>query len=97
MPVENLTDARVRGIKHKDGELSDAKTGVLVRADQAGAITFTYRYRHGGARRRIVIGRFPGMSLAEARAAGRAGCASRSAAGPTPNRSGRRCAPRRRR
>jgi hypothetical protein len=69
LPVENLNDSRVRTLAHSDGELIDIKSGLLVRTDRAGAITFSFRYRAGGARRRIVLGRYPAMSLSAARAA----------------------------
>jgi integrase len=59
----------VRGIKHADGEIIDTKSGLVVRADRTGAITFSFRYRTGVARRRVVVGRYPGVSLAEGRAA----------------------------
>ena len=69
LATENLTDARVRGLKPEHGEITDIKSGVLVRATQGGAVSFSFRYRTGEARRRIVIGRFPAVSLADARAA----------------------------
>ena len=57
-------------------EVIDAKTGLMVRADRAGAVTFSFRYRAGSARRRIdprplscgVAGRGPRRSRANARA-----------------------------
>ena len=69
LPTENLTDARVRGLKPEHGEITDIKSGVLVRATQAGVVSFSFRYRSGDARRRIVIGRYPTISLVDARAA----------------------------
>ena len=42
---------------------------MIARADKTGAITFSFRYRNGAARRRITLGRYPAMSLADARAA----------------------------
>ena len=51
------------------GEVIDAKTGLMVRADRAGAVTFSFRYRAGSARRRVTLGRYPVVSLAEGRAA----------------------------
>jgi integrase len=68
LPTESLTDARVRGTKFADGEIVDIKTGLIVRADRSGAVTFSFRYRANGARRRIVLGKYPGMTLADARA-----------------------------
>ena len=40
LPTENLTDARVRGLKPEHGEITDIKSGVLVRATQAGVVSF---------------------------------------------------------
>ena len=65
MPTENLTDSRVRGLKHADGEVIDVKSGAIARADREGRVSF--RYRSGGTRRRIVLGRYPGLTLAAAR------------------------------
>lgn len=69
MPIENLTDRRVRGLKFADGEITDTRSGAIARADKAGAVSFSYRYRLGGKRRRIVLGRYPGLPLADARIA----------------------------
>ena len=69
MPTETLTDVRVRGIRHEHGEIIDARSGLIARADKAGAVTFSFRYRSNGARRRIVIGRYPALTLAAARLA----------------------------
>ena len=69
MPIENLTATRVAGLKHAAGEIIDAKSGLIVRADREGRVSFSYRYRIGGARRRLALGRFPEVSLADARAA----------------------------
>jgi integrase len=70
LPTENLTDARVRSIKYEDGEIIDQKTGLIVRADRAGVITLSFRYRpaSGVVRRRITYGRYPTVGLAEGRA-----------------------------
>ena len=38
MPTKNLTDAHVRAIKHADGEIIDAKTGLIARADREGRL-----------------------------------------------------------
>jgi hypothetical protein len=69
LPIENLTATRVAGLKYAAGEVIDAKSGLIVRADRAGVVSFSYRYRFGGCRRRLALGRFPEVSLADARAA----------------------------
>ena len=86
-----MTDRRLRGLTHADGELADEKTGLLVRADQAGAVTFSFRYRSGAARRRISIRRYPTVSLAQARIeAGRIREAVRAGGDPQQQRRDRR-------
>jgi integrase len=94
MPIENLTDSRVRGLKHADGEIIDAKSGAIARADREGRVSFSYRYRSGGARRRFIIGRYPTVSLAAARAeAGRVRELVRDGNDPQAERRERRSAP----
>ena len=75
MPVETLTDARVRSAAPpKTGilELWDGKTsGLCFRVMKSGVRSWTFRYRpHSGAAfRRVTLGRYPALSLVEARAA----------------------------
>jgi integrase len=75
LPIETLTDARVRGAAlPKTGrlELWDSKTsGLCFRVTAAGVKSWTFRYRPstGSARRRILLGHYPTLSLADARAA----------------------------
>ena len=69
MPIETLTDARVRGLKHDDGEIIDTRSGLIARADTTGAVTFSFRYRAASTRHRIILGRYPALPLAEARIA----------------------------
>ncbi|UPT91428.1 integrase arm-type DNA-binding domain-containing protein [Bradyrhizobium barranii subsp. apii] len=75
MPVETLTDARVRSAAPpKKGilELWDGKTsGLCFRVMKSGVRSWTFRYRpHSGtAFRRVTLGRYPALSLVEARAA----------------------------
>ena len=69
MPAEKLTDARLRGLKFEDDEIVDIKSGTSARADKTGVVSFSYRYRFGGSRRRLALGRYPEVSLADARAA----------------------------
>ena len=68
MPTRNLTDAFLRGLTREHGEIIDLKSGLAARADQAGRVMFSYRYRFGNRRRRLTLGRFPTVSLADARA-----------------------------
>ncbi len=75
MPVETLTDARVRSAAPpKTGilELWDGKTsGLCFRVMKSGVRSWTFRYRpHSGAAfRRVTLGRYPALSLVEARGA----------------------------
>jgi integrase len=75
LPVESLTDARVRNaVPPKTGilELWDGKTsGLCFRVMKSGIRSWTFRYRpHSGAAfRRVTLGRYPALSLVEARAA----------------------------
>ena len=74
MPIETLTDARVRSATPpKTGrlELWDAKTsGLCFRVTTAGVRSFSFRYRpsNGAAFRRVTLGRYPALSLVDARA-----------------------------
>ena len=75
MPIENLTDVRVRSAAPLEKgilELWDGKTsGLCFRVMKSGVRSWTFRYRpHSGAAfRRITLGRYPALSLGEARAA----------------------------
>jgi integrase len=75
LPVETLTDARVRSAAPpKTGilELWDGKTsGLCFRVMKSGVRSWTFRYRpHSGAAfRRVTLGRYPALSLVEARGA----------------------------
>jgi integrase len=75
LPIETLTDARVRSAAPpKTGilELWDGKTsGLCFRVMKSGVRSWTFRYRpHSGAAfRRITLGRYPALSLVDARAA----------------------------
>jgi integrase len=73
MPTERLTPARLRNLKPPPSgaiELLDAHArGLSLRVFASGQATWTFRYRpkHGGVRRRIGLGQFPAVGLAEAR------------------------------
>jgi integrase len=75
LPSETLTDVRVRSVAPpKKGilELWDGKaSGLCFRVMKSGVRSWTFRYRpHSGAAfRRITLGRYPALSLVEARAA----------------------------
>ena len=75
MPIETLTNVRVRSAAPpKKGilELWDGKTsGLCFRVMKSGVRSWTFRYRpHSGAAfRRMTLGRYPALSLVEARAA----------------------------
>jgi integrase len=74
LPVETLTDARIRSAPPpKTGivELWDSKTsGLCLRVMKSGIRSWTFRYRpaSGAAFRRVTLGRYPVLSLVEARA-----------------------------
>ena len=94
MPTENLTDARLRGLENTDDEVIDIKTGLIARADKAGRVAFSVRYRLGGVRRRFTIGLYPAVTLDEARkAAGRVREAVRNGDDPQAERRSQRSAP----
>ena len=75
MPTETLTDARVRSAgPPKTGilELWDGQTsGLCFPVMKSGVRSWTFRYRpHSGAAfRRVTLGRYPALSLVEARGA----------------------------
>jgi integrase len=75
LPLETLTDARVRSAAPPEMgilELWDGKTsGLCFRVMKSGVRSWTFRYRpHSGAAfRRVTLGRYPALSLVEARAA----------------------------
>ena len=95
MPIEDLTTTRLQNLKHADGELIDTRSGLIGRADRTGTLLLI-RYRHGGARRRIIVGAFPTVSLSEARKAVGAIREVDPRWGVTPKRKGVRNAPLRR-
>jgi integrase len=75
LPVETLTDARIRSAAPPETgilELWDGKTsGLCFRVMKSGVRSWTFRYRpHSGAAfRRVTLGRYPTLSLVEARGA----------------------------
>jgi integrase len=74
MPAEILTPARLQNLKPPavgmvDELLDEAKRGLSLRVFASGRASWTFRYRpkDGGARRRIGLGEYPAVGLAEAR------------------------------
>jgi hypothetical protein len=78
MPIERLTDARLRGLTYEDGELIDAKSALMARADKTGTVTFTTRYRFGNKRPRIFLGTYPLMPLDKSASSLKVSCGSRA-------------------
>ena len=73
MPIVNLTDRTLRSLGTEEAglELRDEKTpGLALRVGKSGKLTFSLSYRMGGrgsAKRRLTLGAYPAVSLAEAR------------------------------
>ena len=74
MPAKYLTDPYVRGLKASDKrvEIYDQTkeghtTGLALRLSEKGRKSFVYRYRYGKNSKRITIGVYPIMKIAEAR------------------------------
>ncbi len=65
-----LTDKQLKALKAGRSiyEVAD-RQGLSVRVSRGGSVTFQYRYRIGGKPERLRLGRYPEMSLAEAREA----------------------------
>jgi integrase len=75
MPSRTLTAAAVARIKPPRGGQADhfdkSYPGLVLRCSYGGAKTWAYVFRLHGMQRRITLGRWPGMSLADARTAWR--------------------------
>ena len=74
MPKEKLTDAKVRSLNPAGGKLTEfgdtSERGLYLRVTPAGAKSWTFRYRNlAGKQKRLSLGKFPDVSLADARAA----------------------------
>ena len=64
-----LTDAQIKGLKPKATRYSKADSGgLLLDITPGGVRSWVYRYRLNGKREKVVIGRYPDVSLKEARA-----------------------------
>ena len=70
MPKIELDHHRIKAMKAPD-KASDffdtIERGLILRLSKAGTKTFTYRYRSNGKNRQYKIGKFPDVSLSEAR------------------------------
>lgn len=70
MPKIELDHQTIKGMKSPDKPIDyfdEVENGLILRLSKAGTKTFAYRYRFHGKNRRYKIGRFPGVSLSEAR------------------------------
>src|SRR5437867_690109 len=70
MPTENLTDKKLRSLKPESERAEywdEALPGFGVRVTPTGEKTFCIMYRIGGKQRRHTLGKYPKVSLAEAR------------------------------
>ena len=82
MPKEHLTVKGIKGLEAKDGKRTEyyddhlIKDGVLkahgvkglvIRVSPAGSKTFYFRYRYNGSPKRLKMGKFPTLSLSDAR------------------------------
>lgn len=64
-----LTDRKIQGLKPADHDqyLSDTTTGLRLRVTPSGKKIFQVRYRISGRRETLSLGKFPGLSLSDAR------------------------------
>lgn len=70
MPKTKLTHQQIKGIDPPEKRVTyyDTKeTGLILRVTPGGSKTFCYRYRFRGKKRRFTIGKFPAVSLSQAR------------------------------
>lgn len=70
MPKKELTHKFVEGLQPTEKPISfydEIESGLILRLSKAGTKTFTYRYRFYGKNRRYTIGKFPAISLKQAR------------------------------
>lgn len=70
MPKLKLDHATVKSIEPPDSSIDyydEIESGLILRVTKTGRKTFSYRYRFDGKNRRFTIGRFPHVSLSEAR------------------------------
>jgi integrase len=70
MPKQKLTHQFIKGLKKPDKPIiyyDTNVTGLRLRHSKAGSKTFKYRYHFGGKHRTFTIGKFPAVSLSDAR------------------------------
>ncbi|MDR8394078.1 integrase arm-type DNA-binding domain-containing protein [Aliifodinibius sp. S!AR15-10] len=71
MPKKKLSHRLVKGLDPPEKQIEyydERETGLILRLSKAGTKTFAYRYRFKGKNRRFTIGKFPAISLSDARA-----------------------------
>lgn len=71
MPGKDLTHRFVKGLHSPEKAIEyydEIETGLILRLSKAGSKTFAYRYRFAGKNKRFTIGKFPSISLSDARA-----------------------------
>lgn len=71
MPRKKLTHRFVKGLQSPKKPIEyfdENESGLILRLSKAGTKTFAYRYRFAGKIRRFTIGKFPEVSLSDARA-----------------------------
>lgn len=93
MPKRALTDAAVKRLKAPASGQVDyfdqGYPGFALRLSYGGGKTFVYFYRYGGKLRRMTLGTYPALTLAEARQAWREARAE-AQSGRDPSRAGKR-------
>jgi integrase len=63
--INRLSDLKIRALKH--GGMFNDGDGLYLKVTEAGSRSWIFRYMQGGKRRDMGLGRYPGVSLAEAR------------------------------
>ncbi|HXG88948.1 MAG TPA: tyrosine-type recombinase/integrase [Vicinamibacterales bacterium] len=79
MPPLNFKEATIRAIRPSDKQVDywdSSLRGLTLRVSPGGTKTFQLCYRHKGRQRRLTLGRYPVLSLADARLKGRRELAS---------------------
>lgn len=70
MPKEKLDHQKIKSMKNPESRVSiydTVETGLALRVTPTGNKSFYYRYQFAGKKRRFTLGKFPAISLAEAR------------------------------
>jgi len=68
-PRRTLTDRSVQNFRPKNGpiDIRDGSSGLILTVLPSGRKQFSIRYRFGGKQRRLMVGEYPAVSLAQAR------------------------------